>query len=74
MTFETRSLKVIGSGTIRSLGMVSYSTSIATMAISRNVSETHRLIRQKWPNFLSPLVFDTPVRGEGVGVKQWPLV
>jgi len=38
-----------------SLGMVSYSTSIATMDVSRTVSEIHRLIGQKSPNSASPL-------------------
>ena len=58
-----------------SLGMVSYSTSIATMAISRIVSEIHELIGQKMLNFLTPPpVFGAPVRGEAVGVKQQPSV
>jgi len=35
-----------------SLGMVSYSTSIATMAVSRIVSEIHRLTGQNGPIFL----------------------
>ena len=38
-------------------GMVSYSTSIATMAISRTISEIHQLIGQKVPNFLTRLYF-----------------
>jgi len=46
-------------------GFVSYSTSVATMAVSRTVSEIHRLSRQK-----SPLVLGAPVRGEAVGAKQ----
>jgi len=54
-------------------GMVSYSTSIATMAVS-HVSKVHLLIGQKLPNFLTPFVFGASVRGEAVGVKQRPLV
>jgi len=49
-----------------SLGMVSYSTSIATMAVSCTVSEIHQLIGQKSPNFRTTLVFGAPVRGEAV--------
>ena len=51
-----------------SLGLVSYSTSVATMAVSQTVSEIHRLIGQKSPKFLSTLVFGAPVRGEAVGI------
>ena len=57
-----------------SLSMVSYSTSIATMAVSRTVSEIHRLIGEKSLNFLNPLVFGAPVRGEVVRVKHRPSV
>ena len=56
-----------------SSGMVSYSTYIATMVVSRTVSEIHRLIVKNCPIF-SPLVFSTPVRGEAVRVKQRPSV
>jgi len=46
-------------------------TFIATMAASRTVSETHRLIGQKSPNFITSLLaFGAPVRGEAVKVKQ----
>jgi len=45
-------------------GVVFYSTSIATMTVSRTVSEIHRLIGQKSPNFLTSLVF-----GASLGVK-----
>ena len=58
-----------------SLSMVSYSTSLATMAVSRTVSEIHGLIGQKLPNFLIPLYsggIGAPVMGEAVGVKQQP--
>ena len=51
-----------------SSSMVSYSTSIATMAVSHTVSKIHQLIGQKLPNFLTHLVFGAPVRGEAVGV------
>jgi len=57
-----------------SLGMVSYSTSIATMAVSRTISEIHRLIGKKSSYFLISLVFGTPVSGKAVRVKQQPLV
>jgi len=62
------SLKDIESAT--SLGMVFYSTSIATMAVSHTVSEIHQLIGQKCPIFSPPPVFGAPVRGEAVGVNQ----
>jgi len=48
--------------------IVSSSISVATMAISRTVSEIHQLIGQKSPIFLTTLVFGTPIRGEAVGV------
>jgi len=48
---------------------LSYSSSIATMAVSRTVSEIHRLIGQNRP-ILSPLVFGAPVIGEAIGIKQ----
>jgi len=57
-----------------SLGMVSYSTPIATMAVSRTVSEMHRLIGKKIVQFSHPLVFGASVRGEAVGVEQRPSV
>ena len=57
-----------------SLDMVSYSTSIATMAVSRTVSQIHRLIGQKSHDFLIPIVFGVPVRSEAFGVKQRPSV
>jgi len=38
-----------------SLGMVSYSTSIAIMVVSGTFSEIHRLIGQKSTNLLTPL-------------------
>jgi len=44
-----------------SLDMVSYSTSIATTAVSRTVSEIHQLIGQKSPNFLTSLYPATPL-------------
>jgi len=47
---HSRSSKVLP---FDSLSMVSYSASIATMAVSRTVSEIHRLICQKSPNFLT---------------------
>ena len=44
------------------------------MAISHTVSEIHRLIGHKSPNFLTPaLVFGTPITGEAVRVKQMTL-
>ena len=55
-----------------SLGVVSYSTSIANYLNyggSRTVSEIHQLIGQKSPNFLTPFI-RRPIRGEAVGVKQ----
>ena len=52
-----------------SLGMVSYSTSIATMAVSRTVSEIHRLIGQNREIF-SPLVFNAPGSDEAVGDEK----
>jgi len=54
--------------------MVSYLTSIATMALSHTVSEIHQLTGQKLPNFLTLPLYSAPVRGETVGVKQRPLV
>jgi len=63
-------LKVIKNATIRWLGYVSYSTSIATMAVSRTVSEIHRLIGQKSPIFLTHLLFGAPVRYEAVRAKH----
>ena len=57
------------------LGMVSYSTSLATMAVSHTVAEIHQLIGQESPNFFTLLlVFGAPVRGESVEVKQRPSV
>jgi len=44
-----------------SLGMASYSTSIATMAVSRTVSEIHQLIGQKLPNFVTLLYLAPPL-------------
>jgi len=41
--------------------MASYSTSIATTAISRTVSEIHQLIDQKSSNFLTPLYLMPPL-------------
>jgi len=57
-----------------SLGMLSYSSFIATMAVSRTVSEIHRLGQNSPINFLTLLVFSSPVRGEAVGVELWPSV
>jgi len=50
-------------------GMVSCSTSIATMVVSRTVSEIHQLIGKKLPHFSPPLVF-----GALVGVKPLALI
>jgi len=44
-----------------SMGMVFCSTYIATMAVSRTVSEIHRLVGRKSPNFLTTLVFGAPL-------------
>jgi len=44
-----------------SLDVVSYLTSIATMAVSCTVSEIHQLIGQKSPNFLTPLYSAPPL-------------
>jgi len=49
---HSRSLKV---PPFNSLGMVSYSTSIATMAVSHTISDIHQLIGQKSANFLTPV-------------------
>jgi len=57
-----------------SLGMVSYSTSIATMTVSHTVAKVHQLIGKKITQFSHPLVSGTPVRGEAIGVKQRPSV
>ena len=58
-----------------SSGMVSYSTSIATMAVSRTVSEIHRLIGQKLLIFFTPPpCIRRPVRSEAIRVKQRPSV
>ena len=46
-------------------GMAFYSTSIATMAVSRTVSEIHQLTGQKSPIF-SPLTFGASVKSEAV--------
>ena len=43
-----RSLKIIKNGTIRSLGTVSYSPSIVTMAISLAISEIFSV--KEWPD------------------------
>ena len=51
-----------------SLGMVSCSTSVATMAVSRSVSEIQRLIGKKIGQFSHPIVFSAHVRGEAVGI------
>ena len=68
------SLKVIESGKVPpfdSFGMVSYSTSIATMAI---VAEVHRLIGQKLPSraYSHPPLYLAPLLGvkHAVGVEQ----
>ena len=44
-----------------SFGMVSYSTSIATTAVSRTISEIHQLSGQKLSKFLTPLYSAPPV-------------
>ena len=44
----------------KSLGVVSYSSSIATMAISCIVCEISRLIGRKSHNFYTPPVFSAP--------------
>jgi len=45
-----------------SLCMVTYSTYIATMAVSHTISGIHQLTGQKSHNFLTLLVFSTPLR------------
>ena len=48
--------------------MVSSSTSVATKAVSRTVSEINQLIGQKSPNFITPF-YSVPPLGEAVGVN-----
>jgi len=43
--------------------MVSYLTSIATMAVSRTISKIHHLIGQKSPNFFTPTCIWCPNYG-----------
>jgi len=59
------SLKVIQTGTIRSLSAVSYLPSVVNMAPSCIILEIKRDICQKSWFFSYPLVFDAPVRGGG---------
>ena len=47
--------------TFGSSGMVTYSTSIVIMAVSRTVSEIQRLFGQKSPIFLTPLYSAPPL-------------
>jgi len=56
-----------------SLGMVSYLTFIATVAVSHHLRDT-LTYWSKIAQFLTHLVFGAPVRGEAVGVKQRPSV
>ena len=57
-----------------SSSMVSYSTSIATMAVSRTLAEIYSYWSKNAKFFSPPLVFGAPVRGEAVGVQQRPSV
>jgi len=53
--------------TFESLGTVSYSHSVVTMAVSCIISEIKRDIGKK-SRFFMPAVFDIPVRGIPVGI------
>jgi len=57
-----------------SMGMVSYSNSIATMAVTRTVSEIPGTPTYSTKIAQFCLVFGAPIRGEAVRIKQWPLV
>jgi len=50
------------------LGMASYLTSIATLAVSHTISEIHRFIGQTLSNFFTPLYLAPPL-----GVKPLEL-
>jgi len=52
--------------------MVSYLTSIATVAVSHTVSEIPNLLVKNRTIFSPPLVFGAPIRGEAVGIQQPP--
>ena len=63
---HSRSLKLVP---FESMGAVSYSPSIVTMAISCIVCEIQRLIGRKSRIFLYPPVFSAPAEGDLVGIS-----
>jgi len=56
-----------------SSGMISYSTSIVTMAVSHSFRDTPTYW-SKIAHFSHPPCIRHPIRGEAIGVKQRPLV
>jgi len=68
---HSRSFKLVP---LESLGTVSYSPSIVTMALSCIICEIKRDIGRKSLFYHTPLVFDTPVRGVPVGILPSSLV
>ena len=60
----SRSIKVIGNGSIRKLGYtVSHSHSTATMVVSCIISKIKQDIGRKSRIFLTPFAFDALIRG-----------
>jgi len=62
---HSRSLKLVP---FKSLGAVSYSHSIVTIALSCIICEIYRLIGRKSRNFYTPPVFSAAAGGDSVGI------